>query len=85
MFLPDALHEWPLGVLRQIVMHILRILQAHDKQLLIEFDSRFSQVPPFGRDTIRYFGDNVSGMKKFAARNWEDIIQVSQAMVTSLT
>ncbi|KAF9491917.1 hypothetical protein BDN71DRAFT_1273770 [Pleurotus eryngii] len=84
MFLPDALHEWPLGVLCQIVMHILRILQAHDKQLLIEFDSRFSQVPPFGRDTIRYFGDNVSGMKKFAARNWEDIIQCIIPVVEGL-
>ncbi|KAF7432593.1 hypothetical protein PC9H_004535 [Pleurotus ostreatus] len=84
MFLPDALHEWPLGVLRQIIMHILRILQAHDKQLLIEFDSRFSQVPPFGRDAIRYFGDNVSGMKKFAARNWEDIIQCIIPVVEGL-
>ncbi|KAG5219501.1 GLOBIN domain-containing protein [Salix suchowensis] len=38
----------------EIVMHIMRLLQAHDKQMLTEFDNQFSQVPPFGRDTIRY-------------------------------
>lgn len=31
----------------------------------------------FGRDTIRKFTNNVSGMKKLAARDFEDLLQVS--------
>jgi len=38
--------------------------------------SRFRQIPTFGRDTIRRFDTNVSAMKKLAARDWEDILQV---------
>lgn len=37
---------------------------------------RFRQVVPFGRDTIRKFLENVSEMKKLAARDVEDILQV---------
>lgn len=39
--------------------------------------ARFRQVPTFGRSTIRRFGKNVSGLKKLAARDYEDILQVS--------
>lgn len=37
---------------------------------------RFRQVSTFGRDTIRRFRKNVSEMKRFAARDFEDILQV---------
>jgi hypothetical protein len=37
---------------------------------------RFRQISPFGRDTIRKFTNNVSGMKKLAARDFEDLLQV---------
>lgn len=37
---------------------------------------RFREVPPFGRGTIRRFGNNVSAMKKLAGRDFEDILQV---------
>ncbi|KIO16447.1 hypothetical protein M407DRAFT_86006, partial [Tulasnella calospora MUT 4182] len=36
---------------------------------------RFRQVPPFGRDTIRRIGYNVSELKQLAARDFEDILQ----------
>jgi len=39
--------------------------------------SRYHQVPTFGRDTIRRFGNNVSAMKKLAGRDFEDLLQVS--------
>jgi hypothetical protein len=39
---------------------------------------RFHQVPTFGRYTIRRFHNNVSEMKKLAARDFEDILQVSK-------
>ena len=37
---------------------------------------RFCTVPTFGRGTIRRFGNNVSGMKKLAGRDFKDILQV---------
>lgn len=40
---------------------------------------RYRQVPTFGRDTIRRFSRNVSEMKRIAAFDFEDILQVSNA------
>lgn len=37
--------------------------------------NRFRQIPTFGRYTIRRFHNNVSDMKKLAARDFEDILQ----------
>lgn len=37
--------------------------------------NRFRQIPTFGRFTIRRFHNNVSEMKKLAARDFEDILQ----------
>jgi len=37
---------------------------------------RYRQVPTFGRDTIRRFHENASAMKKLAARDFEDLLQV---------
>jgi hypothetical protein len=37
---------------------------------------RFRLVPTFGQSTIRQFGNNASEMKKMAARNFEDLLQV---------
>jgi hypothetical protein len=34
-------------------------------------------IPTFGRDTIRRFSNNVSEMKKLAARDFEDMLQVA--------
>lgn len=36
-------------------------------------------MPTFGADTIRRFSNNVSELKKFAARDFEDLLQVSSA------
>ena len=40
------------------------------------FVKRFHQVPTFGQNTIRRFHKNVSEMKRFAARDFEDVLQV---------
>jgi hypothetical protein len=37
---------------------------------------RYRCVPTFGRDTIRKFSSNTSEMKKRAARDFEDVLQV---------
>jgi hypothetical protein len=40
-------------------------------------DDSFRQINPFGASTIQGFKDNVADMKKLAARDFEDILQVS--------
>ncbi|KAJ6486358.1 hypothetical protein C8R47DRAFT_979573 [Mycena vitilis] len=41
-------------------------------------------VPPFGRAIIRRFDSNASGMKKMAARNFEDLLQCAIAVFEGL-
>jgi hypothetical protein len=40
------------------------------------FSDRYRNVPTFGRSTIRKFHNNASAMKKLAARDFEDLLQV---------
>ena len=40
------------------------------------WQNRYHQVPTFGWDTIRKFSNNALEMKKLAARDFEDLIQV---------
>ncbi|KAI0357196.1 hypothetical protein OH77DRAFT_141434 [Trametes cingulata] len=75
LFVPDFLHEWELGVWKNIMIHLLRILHSEAESRVRELNSRFRQVPVFGRDTIRRFSDNVSEMKQMAARDFEDALQ----------
>ncbi len=77
MFVYDLLHEFELGVWKADFTHILRVLYALGGDRIQKLNERFRAVPTFGRDTIRRFGVNVSGMKKLAARDFEDILQVS--------
>jgi len=53
-------------------------MNHHPSPGFLVFDGvhRFRQVPTFGLDTIRKFSNNVSAMKKLAARDFEDILQV---------
>jgi hypothetical protein len=41
--------------------------------------SRYRQVPPFG-STVRRFASNASEMKKLAARDFEDLLQVCRSL-----
>lgn len=45
----------------------------------------FRQVPTFGRDTIRRFSSNISELKKLAARDFEDMLQVRIYLYLSVT
>ena len=38
--------------------------------------SRYRSTPTFGRDAVRKFGVNASAMKRKAARDFEDLLQV---------
>ena len=40
MFVVDLMHEFELGVWKALFIHLLRILEAHDKALLHELDRR---------------------------------------------
>ncbi|RDB27548.1 hypothetical protein Hypma_003878 [Hypsizygus marmoreus] len=75
MFAVDLMHEIEVGVWKAILIHLFRILEAVDENLLHELDKRFRQMPTFGRDTIRRFCANVSELKQMAARNYEDFLQ----------
>lgn len=39
----------------------------------------FREIPSFGRDTIRRFSANCSELKKMAAHDFENLLQVSTA------
>ena len=52
-------------------------LLRFDTAQLTCFLSRFRQIPAFGQGTIRTFSKNMSEMKQMAARDFEDILQVS--------
>ncbi|KAF9461194.1 hypothetical protein BDZ94DRAFT_826153 [Collybia nuda] len=73
----DLLHEFELGVWKMLFKHLIRLLYAEDPRgdLVAEINSRYRNIPTFGRETIRKFGTNASEMKKLAARDFEDLLQ----------
>jgi hypothetical protein len=40
MLLPDLMHEVEIGVWKALLIHLLRMLQSVDDQLLVELDRR---------------------------------------------
>ncbi|KAF5319789.1 hypothetical protein D9611_012833 [Ephemerocybe angulata] len=77
MMVPDFLHEFELGVWKNLFTHLIRVLYAAapDGKLVLELDERFRKISTFGNSTIRTFSSNTSEMKKLAARDFEDILQ----------
>ncbi|KAJ3510729.1 hypothetical protein NMY22_g15881 [Coprinellus aureogranulatus] len=87
----DILHEFEIGVWKKLYIHLLRLLNAFTKNdhkngmtLSAELDSRYRNVPAFGRDTIRKFPLNVTEMKRKAARDYEDLLQCAIPTFESL-
>nr|GAT45954.1 predicted protein [Mycena chlorophos] len=83
VLVPDVLHEVELGVVKAAFTHMVRVLDATTKQTA-EMDSRFRRVPSFGPATIRRFYGNVSDMKQFAARTYEDVLQCLAPVIDGL-
>jgi hypothetical protein len=54
----------------RFVIHLLYIYNTDSMKL------RFCQIPSFGHGVICKFADNTSEMKRLAARDFEDILQV---------
>ncbi|KAF9543337.1 hypothetical protein CPC08DRAFT_755956 [Agrocybe pediades] len=77
MLVVDFMHEFELGVWKNIFTHLIRILHAAKSggRLVTELEERFRCIPLFGSE-IRAFSNNVSDMKKLAARDYEDLLQL---------
>jgi hypothetical protein len=76
MFVVDLLHEFELGVWKNIFTHLMRILHAIGGNTVQDLNKRYREVPPFGNGVIRRFRGNASTMRKLAARDFEDLLQV---------
>ncbi|GBE78097.1 hypothetical protein SCP_0109790 [Sparassis crispa] len=75
MLVVDLMHEFELGVWKAVFTHLIRILVAVGGDAVAKFNYRYREVPTFGRSTIRRFSQNVSALKKLAARDYEDFLQ----------
>ncbi|KAG9085200.1 hypothetical protein FS749_004614 [Ceratobasidium sp. UAMH 11750] len=71
----DLLHEFELGVWKSVFQHLLRILHTHSSSSVTTLNQRFRLIPSFGDGTIRPFSEDVSDLKRPAARTYEDILQ----------
>ncbi|TEB21302.1 hypothetical protein FA13DRAFT_1643041, partial [Coprinellus micaceus] len=75
----DLLHEFEIGVWKNLFIHLIRLLDAFTQRnsstLTAELDTRYWATPTFGRDTIRKSNANASEMKRKAARDYEDLLQ----------
>ncbi|KIJ14904.1 hypothetical protein PAXINDRAFT_78160 [Paxillus involutus ATCC 200175] len=81
MFVVDLLHEFELGVWKAIFTHLMRILYAAGGTAVQELNWRYRGISTFGRGTIQRFHKNASAMKRLAARDFEDLLQVSSIVV----
>ena len=79
MLVVDLMHEFELSIWKALFTHLIRILSAAKagNTLVSELNRRYRMVPTFGSDTIRKFASNTSEMKRMAARDFEDVLQVS--------
>ncbi|KAJ7587294.1 hypothetical protein C8J56DRAFT_1083768 [Mycena floridula] len=74
MLVVDLMHEFELGVWKDLLTWIIRILYAHGTETIQQLNERFRLVPAFGR-AIRRFRNDVCSLKGFAARDYEDVLQ----------
>ncbi|KAJ3496344.1 hypothetical protein NMY22_g19825 [Coprinellus aureogranulatus] len=71
----DILHEFEIGVWKNLFVHLIRILVARRGSQRKTLDFRYRAIPSFGKETIRQFGVNASSMSRRAARDYEDLLQ----------
>ncbi|KAK0479044.1 hypothetical protein EDD18DRAFT_1312527 [Armillaria luteobubalina] len=65
------MHKGESGGWKALFTHLIRVCYA------IGPAHRYQSVPTFGHLTIRKFSNDVSGQKKLAARDYEDLLQCS--------
>jgi predicted homoserine dehydrogenase-like protein len=92
MLVVDLLQEFELGVWKAVFTQLLRMLECLEESKVHELDRRsvfcpyvihsfnsflqISPIPTFRQDTICHFSRNVSEMKRTAAHDFEDLLQV---------
>ncbi|EPQ54112.1 hypothetical protein GLOTRDRAFT_94482 [Gloeophyllum trabeum ATCC 11539] len=76
MFVVDLLHEFEHGVWKAVFTHLIRVLYACRGDTIQQFNYRYRQIPTFGWSTIRHFSNNDLALKKLAARDFEDYLQI---------
>ncbi|KAK7442067.1 hypothetical protein VKT23_016343 [Stygiomarasmius scandens] len=84
LLVPDVLHELELGVWKALLLHLIRMLVFLGNEAVQKMNERYRHIPPFGHDTIRKIQKNVSAMKRMAARDYEDYLQVSMPVFEGL-
>jgi hypothetical protein len=67
----DFLWSWTTGI----------IIPSFGSVLLTFERDRYRAIPSFGRDTIRRFSANCSELKKMAARDFENLLQVCYGII----
>ncbi|KAG8697132.1 hypothetical protein FRC09_008057 [Ceratobasidium sp. 395] len=75
MLVPDMLHQFEIGVWKDFFIHLVRLLNSRGSAVTAEFNTRCRMIPTYPPDTIRKFSFDVSEMTKFAARDYEDVLQ----------
>ena len=78
MLVVDLMHEFELGIWKVLLIHLMCILSTAEvgDTLVNELDRRYRMIPTFGGDTIRRFTSNTSEMKRMAAHDFKDVLQV---------
>ncbi|KAG2335864.1 hypothetical protein BDR05DRAFT_897599, partial [Suillus weaverae] len=78
MLVVDFMHKCELGTWKVLFTHLIRILYSllGGDKLVATLDARFHQVLTFCNRVIQMFANNTSKMKRLAARDFEDILQV---------
>ncbi|KAJ7825144.1 hypothetical protein B0H14DRAFT_3468789 [Mycena olivaceomarginata] len=77
MLVVDFMHEFELGVWKNIFTHLIRLLLALPDGVakVAELDSRYRHIPTFGKAKIRRFATNSSEMKKMSPRDFENLLK----------
>ncbi|UOH83677.1 hypothetical protein LQV05_006411 [Cryptococcus neoformans] len=73
LFPNDIMHELNLGVAKNLVTYAIEMAQFYGHTSKV--DRRFAQIASFGRNDIRAFPQQASGLKKLTAHDWECLLK----------
>lgn len=71
----DFMHEFELGILKNVLKHLIRILYVVNPANVATLNERYLAVPPFNRGGIRRFPADVAEMKQKTAQHFENMLQ----------
>ncbi|KIM65578.1 hypothetical protein SCLCIDRAFT_22486 [Scleroderma citrinum Foug A] len=80
----DLMHEFELGVLKNVLKHLIRILYIVDPSNIARLNERYMAIPPFGVDGIRSFPLDIVEMTQKTVHHFEDMLQCAIPAFDSL-